>query len=453
MAPIRPPPGLEASRAAGQGACDKASLLAAMTEQVRAAFGLELEAEVAGRLSQVWEHGAISMLKVQEQNSLRAQEMLKTVTQLGAAQKAMEIENAQLRQVVAAVAAHVVHLGLTPRCTSPSDASTGAPTPFSCRSTASPTLSPTMRLQVALADAVTAPVPKAIVSLAAAMPQIPPPPQSAAPPMGLQPFALPPAPAGPPSLHSQATVKASALSLADASGLKANAVAGSSITWPATRPPSPPQSTEDAYIFSVTIRNPREGRELGLHLVPALNANHLRVAHVLSGGSVDAWNQRCCSEIGDAEQAIYPGDIIVSVNDISGDIEAALEETRLKGGDLHFQIVRNSKLLPAMATELSSASQPCQLTAGVPAPSPFLSLEALLASPKRGRASPPASPPPASPPVLPKSSNLSLSPPPAYSVNLRLNTAAIPKALASRFDSCEFMHMTVPVVKLAELVL
>jgi len=429
MAPIAPPPGLEAvprGRACGKfgprGGADLKEAYAKdamfvlspdVAELVRKAFLSDVETEVAGRLAQVWQHGAMSMMQAQEQHAQHSQQLMTSVAQLGAAQKAMEAENDRLRQVAALVSARLAQLAkaqMVPGCYSPSEGSTGAPTPLSSRAS----------------SALPSPTGARPVSLAAAV--------------------RPPPPAMAPMLPQALNQKPSkSLSLADALGLK---VFDATIPAAPSRPPSPPLSAApmpedmevDAFIFTVTI-HVADGLELGLQLSPSGPPGRcctLKITRVLSGGAAEAWNRQFTAA--NTDRALRVGDLIVAVNDIAGDSNAMSEECRVRQL-LRFQIVRNNNLLPP----------PMEASCGVAAP--ILSLEALVGSPKR-LVPPPASPPPLAPPafVPTAASSEPFSPPPAHSVAQSLGEGPVPKALGSRFDSvCEFVPMTV--VKLSDLVL
>merc|ERR1719230_968314 len=89
-----------------------------------------------------------------------------------------------------------------------------------------------------------------------------------------------------------------------------------------------PPPSQGQRIFSFTLRN-ADGSDLGLNVSHHEDDKALRVEGVRPEGAVEAWNRQCVGSTA-SEKAVLPGDRIVSVNGVSQDPAAMLEECRDK---------------------------------------------------------------------------------------------------------------------------
>lgn len=79
--------------------------------------------------------------------------------------------------------------------------------------------------------------------------------------------------------------------------------------------------------FTFTLRK-ADGADLGLSVSHNENDHSLRVECIKEKGAVEAWNKMCAA--GGTDKAVLPGDHVISVNSISYDAPAMLEECRDK---------------------------------------------------------------------------------------------------------------------------
>lgn len=104
-------------------------------------------------------------------------------------------------------------------------------------------------------------------------------------------------------------------------------LAGTGAEVPALLLPPPPESTSSGFVFSI---RKVDGGELGLDVVEAGEA--LRVEAILHGGAVEAWNRQLVAgreaSAGDVERLVRPGDLILKVNNISGNPLLMMNECR-----------------------------------------------------------------------------------------------------------------------------
>lgn len=82
--------------------------------------------------------------------------------------------------------------------------------------------------------------------------------------------------------------------------------------------------------FTFTLRK-ADGVPLGLDVSHAKGGRGLRVEKVQAGGAVEAWNRQCPNTGCEAEnRLVQPGDMVVAVNNVSGEPSAMLNECRNK---------------------------------------------------------------------------------------------------------------------------
>ncbi|CAL1138307.1 unnamed protein product [Cladocopium goreaui] len=103
-------------------------------------------------------------------------------------------------------------------------------------------------------------------------------------------------------------------------------------------------------IFSFTLRK-ADGAELGLNVSHTSDDRCLCVEGIREGGAVEAWNRQCGVGTSFAEKAVFPGDRIISVNQICYDPSKMLQECRDKQL-LKLTIARGNVPLPAPPQEL-----------------------------------------------------------------------------------------------------
>lgn len=103
-------------------------------------------------------------------------------------------------------------------------------------------------------------------------------------------------------------------------------------------------------IFSFTLRK-ADGAELGLNVSHTSDDRCLCVEGIREGGAVEAWNRQCGVGTSFAEKAVFPGDRIISVNQVCYDPSKMLQECRDKQL-LKLTIARGNVPLPAPPQEL-----------------------------------------------------------------------------------------------------
>lgn len=103
-------------------------------------------------------------------------------------------------------------------------------------------------------------------------------------------------------------------------------------------------------IFSFTLRK-ADGAELGLNVSHTSDDRCLCVEGIREGGAVEAWNRQCGIGTNFAEKAVFPGDRIISVNQVCYEPAKMLQECRDKQL-LKLTIARGNVPLPAPPQEL-----------------------------------------------------------------------------------------------------
>lgn len=132
----------------------------------------------------------------------------------------------------------------------------------------------------------------------------------------------------------------------------------SSGTAAASTAPQTPTSSVDSEpatgqtTFSFTLRK-ADGVSLGLDVSHAKGSTGLCVEKIQAGGAVEAWNRQCPTTAHEAEtRVVLPGDMVVAVNNVSGEPNAMLAECRNR------QLLRITIRRPAAPAQDKPAGAP-----------------------------------------------------------------------------------------------
>lgn len=136
----------------------------------------------------------------------------------------------------------------------------------------------------------------------------------------------------------------------------------SSGTAAASTAPQTPTSSVDSEpatgqtTFSFTLRK-ADGVSLGLDVSHAKGSTGLCVEKIQAGGAVEAWNRQCPTTAHEAEtRVVLPGDMVVAVNNVSGEPNAMLAECRNR------QLLRITIRRPAAPAQDKPAGAPSGCT-------------------------------------------------------------------------------------------
>jgi len=132
----------------------------------------------------------------------------------------------------------------------------------------------------------------------------------------------------------------------------------SSGTAAASTAPQTPTSSVDSEpatgqtTFSFTLRK-ADGVSLGFDVSHAKGSTGLCVEKIQAGGAVEAWNRQCPTTAHEAEtRVVLPGDMVVAVNNVSGEPNAMLAECRNR------QLLRITIRRPAAPSQDKPAGAP-----------------------------------------------------------------------------------------------
>lgn len=297
-APFPAPPGLEHQAATGEAA---STSLHHTVADLRHFLLSDMDSKVSEKLEEVWQRGRQMMSQVQQKQQEKVDSLSSELTRCLERQRALEVENEQLKQVFASLAGRLsligaafsmpgTHCGGGCATLSPgSTTATGSRTPSTQTRSSSELFTPS---GLTGAGDAFAPLPE--------VPAFPfPAPLSLAEALGAEPQLQLPTP----------------LSLA--SSLPLGPMLEASL-------PYRELGGVASFVFSFTLRKADE-TDLGLNISFDDAKQVLRVEGVRVGGAVEAWNRQCA---GGAcpEKAVMPGDRIVGVNSLKGDADKMLEE-------------------------------------------------------------------------------------------------------------------------------
>lgn len=314
-----------------EGITDKAGLEAAVRKLVLE----EVEQRVQEKAEVMWQKGKQMLISIQAKHKDKTEALMQSVQQCQQRAMALEAENAELKQVIFGLAGQMqitrqaMQFGGAPKpavngTSTLSDGSTVAPTPN--------TDSPAVFTPQAEAGRTTE---------------------------GLKLPDLPDFPFG-----NQLASPAPALSLAEALGQQTPQRQPLSLASTLTPPATPGQFTDPAapFKFTFTLRK-ADGADLGLNVSHQGEDTVLRVEGVRPEGAVDAWNRQCASSQATMMKEVRAGDIITSVNDVSGDPVKMLEQCRDK--QLLKLAVERNRMPPALAVEAPTKSTTLRAEASV----------------------------------------------------------------------------------------
>lgn len=314
------PPGLSAGDTPAPSTADVASSgdTACMTErqalfaEVRKSVMEDVDRKVTEKMRELWPKASAMLKKVEQDGQQKNTHVLAELAQYKAKQDILQAEHDQLKIAIQTMVAQLNLLGgvfagpagvkaATPSVATTTNGTHGAASSSSANGDANNSSaasasslqdspSPTINTEFSAA------------SFAGSFPPLP----------ELPPFPFPAAPVS----------VATPLSLAEALG--SETVSTPSV--PVSLVGSLPQLQQK--IFSFTLRK-ADGTDLGLNVSHHEEDKALRVESVRAEGAVEAWNRQCVGSTA-SDKAVLPGDRIISVNNITHDPKAMLEECRDK---------------------------------------------------------------------------------------------------------------------------
>lgn len=323
---------------------------------VQQALLQDVDSKVAEKVEELWQKGKQMLNQVQQRHQERNDKLNAEVSQCLERQRALEVENEQLKQVLADMTSRLTLLcdraGTGGGCMN----STGT-TSVGNSSVHSGSPPPTRGSDAM--DIFTPVRGTASGSEAAPLAEVPPFPF----PAQTTPPAATATPAAAPLLLSEALGARSPEKLAEQHQPPTLLSLASSLPQMPSMEAYAAGACASPVVFSFTIRKADE-TDLGLNVTQREQERVLCVEGVRAEGAVDAWNRQC---LGGQfpEKAVLPGDMIISVNSVAYDPERMLEECKER------QLLRLTISRGGLPLE-----QPPQTGAAGASPTPVTSLRA-----------------------------------------------------------------------------
>jgi len=328
------PPGLEFFSQEREGNKEAEAL----AQQISLAVSSELDEKVAERLESIFQQGEESVRQFSIQNSALQADLAQKVAALRESQTSLEVENAGLQQVLAGVLGQLAVWS-----------GTGANAAFADLSSLKANTSSPFSLSEALTPSLLSPAGASDESSHSSGSNA----EGACWDSNANVSKLPDIPAFPFASKLQQSPPVP-FSLADALGIVGDAppavpvpclsaalgVDGYLSCPPGFETEPNDDAAADGFVFCITIEK-AVGAGLGL-ATSTLNqpTGVLHINFVLPGGAAEAWNWQCASS-GEAEKVLLPGDSIVDVNGVAGDVAAMELECESKQ-QLRLMVVRGS---------------------------------------------------------------------------------------------------------------
>lgn len=304
----------------------------AITQQIRTAVLCDVESFMTEKIADLWKRGNQRFQSMQSKHKESLEKLAQEVSACSEMQRLLEMENEQLRQEVTHLAGKFSRTAPGPgRYRTTEDFADGRPDPpFNLMSESPPYRCAGVESYSVFPEPskVGQVFPQHIFESPVSM--YSPGSKEKADEMTVEGYAsgtdasfpfsdIPPFPFFPGPTNSVATP----LLLADALGTQTPSRTPISLASSLT---SKPGTTKTRNTFSFMLRK-ADGAQLGLEL----SHEHQRALRVeaIHPGAVEAWNRQCAGR-SSSDKAVFVGDRIVSVNDVSGDSEKMMDECRNK---------------------------------------------------------------------------------------------------------------------------